>query len=514
MKQFIAMLAFCLATLHAQQPAEVVAKYALELDVIELTLDASSRYRARDVALRNVRLVNVVQGRVIPGSTIIVRGGKIAQAGPDVKVPAGMDVIDAGGAFAVPGLADMHVHQLTTAAHHLLHLTQGVTTVRDMSGFPWMLEWRRQAESGEMLFPRMLVAGHILNGAPMGMYATVLRSVAEARAEVQRQKALGYDYIKVHNAVPAILYDAIAAEARAQGLWLVGHVPHDITVAHAIRNGHRTMEHLKGYLNDRTLEISQEDWAQATKGADIWNVPTLSATRQFLRGDAAKKILESEQPLYLSPFDREQWKQAANAPVRPVHAAQAAKMREIVRRLLPVHDRFVAGTDSGGGYVFALSGFALHDELESLREAGLTNAQALRAATVRAAEAADRKGLFGEIREGASADLLLVGGSPLENLSALRSPRGVMARGRWLGEKDLENLRSRLRGIFAQKPAYAGNAALLTATVAEKLAARAEGARRRGYVFPHHHLEEWAEALDKLGRTAEAGRIRVLRFAR
>lgn len=513
MKQFIAMLAFCLA-LRGQQPAEVVAKYGLELDVVELTLDAASRYRARDVAIRNARLVDVAEGRVIPGSTIVVRGGKIALAGPDVKVPAGMPVIDAGGAFAVPGLADMHVHQLTTAAHHLLHLTQGVTTVRDMSGFPWMLEWRRQAEAGEMLFPRMLVAGHILNAAPMSFYATVVRSLAEGRDAVRRQKALGYEYIKVHNAVPGILYDAIAAEARAQNLPLVGHVPHGITVAHAIQMGHRTLEHLKGYLDDRTLEISSEDWAQATKGAAIWNVPTLSAGRQNLRGDAATKILESEQARYISEFDREKWRRAATSEVRPVYVAQAGKMREIIRSLLPVHDRFVAGTDSGGGYVFTVSGFALHDELEMLHEAGLTNAQALRAATVRAAEAANREGLFGEIRAGASADLVLVAGSPLENLGALRSPRSVMVRGRWLGEKDLEKLRSQLRGIFAQKPAYAGNPALLTATVAEKLAARAEGARRRGYVFPDHQLEEWAEALDQLGRTAEAGRIRALRFAR
>ncbi|MBX9603122.1 MAG: amidohydrolase family protein [Bryobacteraceae bacterium] len=513
MKPMIAMFAFCLA-LRGQQPMEVVAKYAMELDVIELTLDAAGRFRPQDVAIRNARLVDTAAGRVIPGSAIVVRGGRIAQAGPGVSLPAGMPVIDAGGAFVAPGLADMHVHQLTTAAHHLLHLTQGITTVRDMSGFPWMLEWRRQAEAGEMLFPRMLVAGHILNAAPMGMYATVLRSTAEGRAEVQRQKALGYEYIKVHNAVPGVLYDAIAAEARAQGLWLVGHVPHGITVAHAIRNGHRTMEHLKGYLDDRTLEISQEDWAQATKGVDIWIVPTLSATRQFLRGDAAKKILESEQPLYLSPFDRERWKQAAISEVRPVHAAQAGKMREIVRRLLPVHDGFVAGTDSGGGYVFALSGFALHDELESLREAGLTNAQTLRAATVRAAEAAGRTGLFGEIREGASADLVLVKRSPLEDIGALRSPRGVMVRGRWLGERDLEMLRSRLRQIFAGKPPYAGNGALLTEALAEKLVARAEGVRRRGYVFPHHHIEEWADALEKLGRTAEAGKIRALRLAR
>lgn len=504
MRQLTAATALLVAAAAAQtKPDQVVARYGQELALIELTLAAGREHPPRDFAIRNVRLVDVARARIVPGVTILVRGGRIAAAGPDVPVLAGVRVLEGRGAFAMPGLADMHVHQLTSASHHLLHLINGVTTVRDMSGFPWMLEWRKQAETDAMLFPRMLVAGHILNAMPMDFYATVVRSRAQAQEAVQAQKRLGYDFIKVHNVVPKALYEAIAAEARAVQLDLVGHIPHGIKVAEAVATGQRTFEHLKGYLDDRTLEITGEDWVSATRGADVWNVPTLFANRQYARGDAARKILEGEEGAFASDWDRAEWRATLEQPVRAVHAAQLGKQREIIRRLLPAHDGFVAGTDSGGGYPFMVSGFALHAELDLLKDAGLSPWQLLRAATWNAARAARREGLFGEIREGASADVVLTAASPLENHAALRTPEAVLVRGRWLDREALARIRSDLKAIFARRPVE----------TPEAVTAKAEQVRRRGYVLPSHQVDELAGALDRLGRPDLAARIRALRYA-
>jgi imidazolonepropionase-like amidohydrolase len=105
----------------------------------------------------------------------------------------------------------------------------------------------------------------------------------------------------------------------------------------------------------------------------------------------------------------------------------------------------VLGTDVGRSYLSLVPGFAVHDELERLVECGLSPFETLRTCTVKAAEVARRmtgKGNFGTVAPGQRADLLLVEGNPLEDLSVLRHPAGVMAAGRWLP-------RSRLDGLLA-----------------------------------------------------------------
>jgi hypothetical protein len=75
-----------------------------------------------------------------------------------------------------------------------------------------------------------------------------------ARRAVRQQAACGYDFIKVWNVLSRQIFDSVAKQARTEGIDLVGHVPQGIPVRHAVESGIRTMEHLKGFINDATLK--------------------------------------------------------------------------------------------------------------------------------------------------------------------------------------------------------------------------------------------------------------------
>ncbi len=213
------------------------------------------------------RVVNPETEIVTPAQTVVATGSRITWVGDSDKAPpvsSGM-VVDGNDRFLCPGLVDMHVHS-SSAAGWLLDLNNGVTTVRDMDGFPWLLKLRDSVNARRMLAPIDVVAGTIINAFPLDGYAVVPRTSQDARRIVRQQAACGYDFIKIHNNVPLAMFDAIADQAHKLGMDVVGHVPHDISLDHAIHSGGmRTTEHLKGFLIDQTLLPSDEDFSKSSQ---------------------------------------------------------------------------------------------------------------------------------------------------------------------------------------------------------------------------------------------------------
>jgi hypothetical protein len=188
----------------------------------------------------------------------------------------------------------------------LLDLAAGVTSVRDMAGFPWMLAARDMINSRRMLAPAYSVAGPLINGFGMEGYSVVPANSADARRIVRQEAACGYDFIKVHNIVPGPIFDAVNEQAKALGMDVVGHVPHHVTVRRAVEAGMRTMEHLKGFIDDATLKAGETDFAAAV-GKEVWNTPTLYAGRGYAHGDEARKLLRAPEMRYTPLRKREKW---------------------------------------------------------------------------------------------------------------------------------------------------------------------------------------------------------------
>ena len=367
----------------------------------------------------------------------------------------------------------MHVHT-QSLSEQVLRLATGNTSVREMDGFPWMLRLRRAVRAGRLLAPTAYIAGTIIADYPLAGFAVVVNNAEEARQQVRNQSACGYDFVKVHNHLAQSLFDAVADEARRAGKDLIGHIPHDMSIDHAVHSGGmRTIEHLKGFINDRNLMVSNEDYGAALKGAAVWLTPTFYVLhRGDVHDEAARREMARPEMRYVAVARRKNWSAtmnvapdwhdrlaaslpavvARNLPLDPQLLVQArlnAAVQLAMARLLPLHLHWLAGTDSAF-YDFQIPGYALLDELFLMQQHGIARVDVLRAATSEPAAAMRRPGEFGQISAGMRADFVLLTADPTRDLSVFHSNHGVMAQGIWLDRPNLDVALEELARIQAE----------------------------------------------------------------
>ena len=461
------------------------------------------------LVFRNVRVIDPVTETASVAQTVVVANDRIEWIGEstkDARISPGAKEIDGTGLYMAPGLADMHVHSSSSAAW-LLDISNGVTTVREMAGFPWMLQAKDKVKTGLMLAPWLAVAGPLINNFGLDWYAVVVKDPLDGRRSVRQQAACGYDFIKVWNIVPEPIFDAVADQARQEGMDLVGHVPQGVSVQHAVQMGMRTMEHLKGFINDATLKRGETDYSSLA-GKDVWNTPTLYAGRAAARGEEAREYLNSSEMQYVRRRKREKWNELLAKPETPVDQLRRDArtiMVDIVRELHANHAHFLAGTDSDD-YPFQVAGFALLDELRSLQDAGLSAAEAIRSATTEAARSMRDPEEFGQVKKGMRADFVLLDSNPLNDLSAFRRNRGVVVHGFWLERSALDLALKKLAHIYAEKD----EDTVFSQSAARSALEHAESLDRSGFVLDSSELMTLAEFLREAGYVLEAGRFEAM----
>ncbi len=389
-----------------------------------------------DVAIVGATVVPLDREGTLTGHTVLLRGDRIVAVAPAAEVDTtGATVIDGRGKWLLPGLADMHVH-LWGEGDLAMFLLNGVTTVRNLFGSPEHVTWRDRIARGELDGPTLITAGPILDGdPPVWPGSDVVTTPEGAREAVRKQKAAGYDWLKVYNGLSVEVYEAILAEAKAQGMPVGGHVPRAVGIEKAIASGQRTIEHLDGYVPFFGDPHVSPEITAATGRAETWNCPTLIVTERFGRLDDPASLEGSPGLELVAPMVREAWKPENDFRLRrftPEMFEAVRKKNEIRRQLVSdlvaAGAKLVLGTDTGNPFV--IPGFAVHEEMTLLAGAGLTPWQILRSATVAPAQLLGTPGGFGVIVPGARADLILLDGDPLADLGAARSPSVIIARGK------------------------------------------------------------------------------------
>ncbi len=410
---------------------------------------------ARPIVFQNVAVVDVAGGSVAERQRVVIQGGRIAAVGAAdaLAVPAGAVVVEGAGRYLLPGLWDMHVHALfdPRQARPLLALllAHGVTGIRDMGGLlSVVLDVRKRARDGEILSPRLFVAGPILDG-PEALHpevSWVLDTPEEGRAAVDSLARAGVDFVKVYSMLPREVFYAIAAAARDRGLPMAGHVPISITPQEASEAGMASIEHLRSEVEPFCPGDAPSDCEElftAFREHGTWHVPTLVVRRNraFLDDSAAVSgswIGHAPRPL------REEWEgtRAARLERGPDYFAGAREryLQEqgltgaLNRAAIPI----LAGSDAGD--LFSLHGYSLHEELALLVEAGLSPSQALRAATTDAARFLGMEEVLGSIAPGMMADLVLLDANPLEDIRNTRLINAVVFDGRLLDRAALDEM--------------------------------------------------------------------------
>lgn len=375
---------------------------------------------AQDLVLANANVVDVEAGRVIPGATVVVRGGRIVSVGEGAP-PAGVPVVDLEGRFVIPGLIDAHVHVGNTA-DALRALRTGVTTMRSAgSGHYADVGMRELQRAGHLVVPEVRAAGYHVRPDPaealfqdhpaLGRWMSDgIRGPEALAAMVRAMAERGIDFVKVNateragtpNTDPRRqLYSEeelrlIVETAAAAGIPVMAHAHGDGGGEAAVRAGVRSIEH-GTYLSPGTLTLMAE------RGTFL--VPTIAIVRDLTipGGD----------------YD--------NAALQIRGRAMLPRVQEMVRAAHRLGVRIVAATDTGYG---PASTTTLAHELLELVEVGLTPAEALRAATVVAAELLGVAERAGRVAPGLEADLVILERSPLDDIGVVQDPLMVVSDGR------------------------------------------------------------------------------------
>ncbi|MFQ5526832.1 MAG: hypothetical protein ACE5GX_11295, partial [Thermoanaerobaculia bacterium] len=138
---------------------------------------------ARSLLLAGVNVVPMDREVVLDAHDILIASGRIVAMAPagSLDIPRTARVVELEGSYVMPGLIDLHIH-VGREDELLMYLTNGVTTVLNLHGEPWHLEWGRQIEAGSRFGPRLVSCGPPLRGRELSLEAAVaaIDSIAEA----------------------------------------------------------------------------------------------------------------------------------------------------------------------------------------------------------------------------------------------------------------------------------------------------------------------------------------------
>jgi imidazolonepropionase-like amidohydrolase len=405
----------------------------LRTGILLLTFLLSSVFPVNaNAATKAIKLGKLWDGhRVIANATVIVENDRVQRINTGDEVPAGAEVIDLRRYTGIPGMIDSHTHityywdgapDTTPRRQPARHvavtvflaqenarktLAAGVTTVRDLNAAGGAdIAMRDLINMGAMVGPRMFVAG-------TGLRSSANRpGVADPAAEVANQaKAVidsGADWVKVFGSTggfdnvtgdQTLSYEemkAIVDTAHAAGRKVAIHSYGPAGARDAVRAGADTLEHATDMDDDTIAELARKK---------IWYVPTIDHNQYYI---------ENADNVYKFP-----------AGAKENLSNFISRNLETARKAYRMGARMLMGSDA------VYNGFGLNArELTWFVKLGMTNEQALQAATVAPAEMLGLEKSLGSIAPGYFADIVAVEGDPLASIEAVvKSVRWVMKGG-------------------------------------------------------------------------------------
>jgi imidazolonepropionase-like amidohydrolase len=428
------------------------------------------------IAIERVAVVDVARGAVGAPRTVLIAHGRIVaiEAPEAAAIPPDAVRVDGRGRYLIPGLVDMHVHLFNNASGRApndwafpLFIANGVTAVRDTltqpASMPTVERWRAEVASGERIAPRILAAGAAVRGD----------AEDTARRQVREISRAGGSFVKVFSETREPLWRAILDEARQRSLPVIGHVPAEIALLAAATAGQRTNEHLmqayeacsadearwlaprRGLAGEEIARLRDAQERAVLESFDAGaceraagalartgqaQVPTLVLSYFEAHGD---RLNYREDPRWfrLRPDEQARWQRILDtrtAEDRTLSALRWDVSRRIVAELHAARVPLLAGTDAPMPLVYP--GYSLHDELARLVEAGLSPADALRAATLGPAELLGVGDDHGSVAVGKRADLVLLDADPLRDIGNARHVHAVVLDGRLLTRMDPDAL--------------------------------------------------------------------------
>lgn len=443
---------------------------ALMLRQAEIAAAASARLArelthvpAGPLLIRNARVFDPVDLSVTPGTSVLVVGARIVRVAPDraLDAPPDAEVFDAGNRFLMPGLWDVHKHYADSDG--LLDIATGITSTRDLANdtveFPARV---KRFDAGSEIGPRVLMAGFIdgvgANPAPLPVRVD---SAAEALRWVDWYADNGYVQIKVYSSLKPELVPLIADRAHARGLRLSGHVPAAMSARTFIEAGADEIQHFNFMVLDllypgisktqdmtRFTAVAEHAHEFTPDSPEVKTLiaalkrhrtvldPTINFFEDLYSGDTAAKVPQALADVVarLPPQVRRNLSWGALDVPKGQEANYRAAFPALLRLLEAFHDAGIVllpGSD-------ALAGYSLQYELMLYARAGIPPAEVLRLATLTPSQVLGVAHERGVIAAGKLADMVLLDGDPLADMSDIRKVVRVYKGGRWYDPAALE----------------------------------------------------------------------------
>ncbi len=410
---------------------------------------ATTTISAQTLVLAGGRLIDGYGGKPLENAVIVIEGNTIKEVGPEsqVAIPAGARVIDTNGYTVMPGLMDMHVHLMILGHGDYDHwdatypsqfrdvimpisakqlLMAGVTTARDL-GAPLedIVAVKKKIERGEIPGPRMFVSGPFLQKANTPLtknFRWIVKDAEDARKKVQTIVAGGADVIKLIDQDQMTLDEvkAIVDEAHKLGRHVAAHAHRSDEIRMGLKAGVDCFEHTglatkPGYDDDLLQTIRD-------RNATLFWCPTLEGL--FLSGETLQnpeRIDDQRLKNDLPPALYEDVHRSISDPQRLDY------FRLVSRRIPTLANKFrqlresgvtiIVGTDSGIPLNFHFD--STWRELKTMADLGMPPMEVIRAATFWPAQLLKQPNL-GTIAPGKLADVIVVDGDPLTDMSSLK----------------------------------------------------------------------------------------------
>jgi len=422
--------------------------------------------------IKNVNLLSPKSQTFIPSQTIYIQAGKITRIATKPGDTKGYQVIDGQGKYLIPGLMDMHAHFFYEQGDHRntnekelkTMLANGLTSARIMAGHPSYLEAREKIKTGSWTGPNLFIASPQMVGrwpwSPKFENFGIANTPEEAKAKVRQFKKDGYDEIKITFMVKKEVYDAIFEAGREVGIKVTGHVGPMVKLPAALKQKGQN-EHMDEFI-DMLLPDTSYNHGESVSDMNLWR-QNAWATVPHLQEEKIPALAKmvKEAGIYVTPtnyfflscFGKEQTEDLIkNKPdysyIPPQLLAERWQIRQrrldmnvaesslekyrglrhkMVNALWKAGVPLMAGSDSPEW--FLVTGFSIHDEIESFVTSGLTPEAALQTATINPATYMGIGKSKGKIEKSYDADLILLDANPLEDIRNTRSINAVIKNG-------------------------------------------------------------------------------------
>lgn len=411
------------------------------------------------IALTNARIITMEGEKVIEKGTIIVRENKIDAIGEAgaVKVPKQAKVYDLSGKTIMPGIIDVHGHlgnfryglSPQQQWEYFANLAYGVTTAHDPSSNSEMIfSHSEMIKSGQMVGPRLYSTGTILYGAD-GDFKAVINSLEDARSAIRRTKAYGAFSVKSYNQPRREQRQQVIQAAKEMGILVVpeggSFFYHNMSM---VVDGHTGVEH------NIPVAPLYDDVVQLWSKTKTHNTPTLIVNYGGVNGEyywyQKTNVWEKERLLSFMPraiLDS----RARHRTMIPDEEYENGHIL-VAQSCKKLQD---AGVNINLGAHGQLQGLGAHWELWMLAQGGMSNMQALRAATMNGAEYLGMEQEIGSLKTGKLADLIVLEKNPLEDIQNSESVIYTMVNGRMYDAQTMHEIgnydKKRLPFFFEQE---------------------------------------------------------------